>query len=145
MINHVYSTLYNLTAVPPSNVVVGLSGLLSVPDVLLGVTKALAGNTAGERDIFAIRCLKILDASSYRLELTKHDSRVTYDLHDLELDDINLQPFLANWLSLGPTIINDLINVRQDLRKTYLTSRITQESVTALIVSYVDKITEYNV
>lgn len=143
MINHAYTVLYNLTAAPPSGVLVDLAKTLSVPDILLSVER-IAGTTIEERDAFAIRCLKILDGSSYRLEVTKHDRRLTYDLHRLELSDWNLQPFMAQWMGLGPTIINYLLSTRRDVLETYLHTQLTQEAVAALIVAYLDSITAYN-
>lgn len=144
MINHTYTVLYNLTAAPPSGVFVDLGQVLVVPDVLLSLAPRLGGESIEDRDVFAIRCLKILDGSSYRLELTKHDQRTTYDLHRLELEDLNLQPFMSEWMGLGPTIINALISSRRDVFDTYHHTQLTQEAVAALIVAYVDLITEYN-
>lgn len=144
MINHAYTVLYNMTAAPPSGVFVALDQRLSVPDILLPVAERLGGTSLVDLDTFAIRTLKILDGSSYRLEVTKHDSRLTYDLHRLELSDINLQPFSSEWMGLGPTIINYLLSQRQDALDTYMRSQLTQEAVAALVVSYIDKITEFN-
>ena len=141
MINHVYTVLYNLSAAPASGIFVDLEEILAIPDVLLSVVDRLAD---GDNDAFALQCLKILDGSSYRLELTKHDSRLTYSIWDKEVDGTNLLPFMDRWLSLGPTVINFLINQRDDVRYTYQNSELTQEMAAALIIAYIDKITEYN-
>jgi hypothetical protein len=143
VINHAYTVLYNLTAAPPSGVLVDLEQSLSIPDILLSVER-IAGTSLEERDEFAIRCLKILDGSSYRLEVVKYDQRLTYDLHRLDLEDLNLQPFMAQWMGLGPTIINYLLSVRRDALDTYLHTQLTQEAVAALIVSYLDAVTAHN-
>ena len=143
MYNHAYTVLFNKVANPPSGIPIELTEELYVPSVLTPVKQSLViGAEIVDHDQFAVQCLKIVDGSTFRLNVQGIDERVTYDIQQLEVDVISFNPFMYLWLALPPDTIQALL-----VERIYLNAYrgdITQEAVAALILSYIDRISEIN-
>lgn len=143
MLNHFYTVLYNFSKEPPSGIEVLLTERLILPDILDYIQDKLGGTTVEERDLFAIKSLKILDSSSYRERITSHDSRITYDITEVSIDTVNYSNFISKWLNVPNSAINYILYT-EELKDTFRSSPIPMEKVASLIVGYVDTVTSYN-
>lgn len=144
MFNQTYTILYNQTANSPSGVPIGITKPYVVPSVLASVKESLVlSDTPQAHDEFAIKCLKIVDGSLFKDDVKGLDSRITYDIGFLAVDVVDFSTFITQWLSLPPAAIQFML--RSELYMDAYRSSISQDSVSALILSYVERVFDAHV
>lgn len=144
-INHAYRVLYGRSdRTNPSGIYVDNHQPIIVPDVLLALQERAAGSSVEQADLFAINCLRILDGSSYRGELTAVDSRITYQLDLIGIGQPNMLTFINRLITVSPAAVQAALAGRQELEKTFRKSDVTQEVAASLIVGYIREVTEAN-
>lgn len=143
MINHFITVLYNRVEPNPDGVYIPLDQPLPESDVIANSLAGLRGNTPESAWAFAVAATKVVDASTYQSELTTFDTRVTYDLWQLQTPGWNATTFIEQIRNMPLAALNEAIRGREDLQTTYRRVDITQESTAAIIVGLVEKMTEY--
>lgn len=144
MINHFITTLYNRVEPSPEGVYVPLPEPLPEPPVLAGALQTLRGNTPESAWAFAVSATKMVDASTYQSEITTYDERLTYELWQLRTPGWNAVDLMTRIRSMPPAALNLVLDGRKDLARSFRRVDIFQESVAAVLVGIVQKVTEFS-
>lgn len=142
MINHAFSTLYNLAAATAVGVYVPSGLPLVVPDVIAAGIAGSRGSTQASAEAFAIQGVKVIDASTLRTELTAEDSRVTFTTAEIGAAVTDSLEFVQD-LAGAPGSLLAAALLDADLKAVF-TSPIPQERAAAVLVGVIRRITEAN-
>lgn len=144
MINHFITCLYGLSEQNPDGVYNPLTSDLTAPDALAPALRALRGGSSASAWSFAKALTKIVDSSTFQSELLVIDNRVTYDIWRLVDDRWNAAELMTRVRNMPAEAIQLVILGQADLERSYRRIDIFQESVAALAVGIVRKITQHN-
>jgi hypothetical protein len=144
MINHFFSTLYNLPAVTSSGIYVPLVEPLRVPDVISGGLLVLRGGTQASAEAFAVHGVKVVDASTYRAEISAVDSRLTYRTDEIGIDTTDSSDFIAQLLQ-APGSLQIAVLTDADIYTTFNNPQLpSTDRGAALLIGIVRRINEAN-
>lgn len=148
LVNLFYSILFNNNTPSPSGIYVDLNAHWVVPDALLPFWRTHSNGGIVDADKFAVLCTKVVSGSTYRSEITDHDSRMTFDPVTVLTDTTNVAGFIGDIISKTPPgVVSYVSRKNEDISETLFNerqARIIQDSAAAIIAGVVREVVKYN-
>lgn len=141
MLNHAFSVLYGRTGISSTGVRSGLVEQRASQEMVSALV-SLRGHDEASAAVFAAEAVKILDGSTFRAVLWKHDTRMTLQPHELPGSSANSMDLVAKILAAPGNLLHRCVTVSEDIQRGHIESRADFEKAAAVLAGMVEWLTQ---